>query len=127
MTNKEKYIKLFIKFLKKEKLMNNKEIYEYFIKYINCSFSNGFLPYCWLNSLIGKKYNIEDKYLSFIEEVFIEDIIKLFHSNLYWQEIDENEIRNDIKFQMRHNSVMSYCKEMLHKSFRTVLTDFYNL
>ena len=127
MTNKEKYIKLFIKFLKKEKLMNNKEIYEYFIKYINCSYSNGFLPYCWLNSLIGKKYDIEDKYLCFIEDVFVEDIIKLFHSNLYWQEIDENEIRNDIKFQMRHNSVMSYCKEMLHKSFRTVLTDFYNL
>ena len=82
-----------------------------------------------LNKIIAfkKKYNIEDKYLCFIEEVFVEDIIKLFRLNLYTQEIDENEIRNDIKFQMRHNSVMSYCKEMLHKSFRTVLMDFYKL
>lgn len=127
MTIKEKYIKLFIKFLKKEKLMNNKEVYEYFIRYIKCSYSNGFLPYCWLNSSIGKKYNIEDKYLCFIEEVFVEDIMKLFRSNLYTQEIDENEIRNDIKYQMRHSSVITYCGEMLHKSFRTVLMDFYKL
>lgn len=124
MTIKEKYLKLFIKFLKKEKLMNDKELYHHFLEYIqpNKLFS---LPYLWLDCKRGNKLNIENKYLDFIEEVFVEDIMRMFYSNPYTRRRNETEIRNCIKKEMRLYGVMSFCISNLHKDYVSILIDFY--
>ena len=127
MTIRDKYIKLFVKFLKKEKLIGNDEMRDYFNKYVKPTCSKGCLPYSWFNSVVGEKFKLEEKYWFFIEEIFVEDIMKLFRSNNYTRDIDENDLRQQIKKKMRHYEVMGFCCKMLHKSFSVVLMDFYNL
>ena len=127
MTIRDKYIKLFVKFLKKEKLIGNDEIRDYFNKYVKSIYSKGFLPYSWFNSVVGEKLKLEEKYWFFIEEIFVEDIMKLFRSNPYIRGMDENYLRQQIKNKMRHYEVIGFCGKMLHKSFSDIRMDFYNL
>lgn len=126
MTVKEKYIKLYIKFLKKEKLMNDKILYNFFIKYIK---SNKYtvLPYAWFNHIRGKDLNIRDKYYDFIENVFIKDIMKMFFNNPYTSSMDRNELENIIKKEMRRYGVTTFCCYKLHKNMDFILQDFYEL
>ena len=70
MTIRDKYIKLFVKFLKKEKLIGDDEMRDYFNNYVKPTYSKGCLPYSWLNSLVGEKLKLEEKYWFFIEEIF---------------------------------------------------------
>lgn len=125
MTVHEKYIRLFIKFLKKEKLINDKKIYDYFIKYIKPEYSKGFLPHCWFNSELGNELKIETKYLEFIEDILLDDIVKMFRGNLYVSEINENELKQSIKEKIHHHDLLIFCSSMLHKSCNLILLEFY--
>jgi hypothetical protein len=127
MTVKEKYIKLYVKFLKKEKLMNDKILYKFFIHYIRLDDKKVSLPYAWFNNVRGKDLNISDKYLDFIEDVFIKDIMKMFFNNPYTSVMDINELENIIKKEMRNYGVMSFCCYKLHKNMDFILQDFYEL
>lgn len=126
MTIKEKYFKLFIKFLKKEKLINDMELYHYFLEYIK---PNNLLslPYAWLNCKRGCELNIDNKYWDFIEEIFVEDIMRMFYLNPYTRGMNGTELRNRIKKEMRSYGVTCFCCYMLHKNRDTFLKDFYNL
>lgn len=129
MTIKEKYIKLFIKFLKKEKLINDMKLYHDFVKYIKPNNLNSIvsLPYAWLNCKRGRELNIDNKYWDFIEEIFVEDIMRMFYLNPYTKGMDGTELRNRIKKEMRSYGVMSFCCFMLHQNMDMVLMEFYKL
>lgn len=127
MTVKEKYIKLYIKFLKKEKLMNDKILYDIFIHYIRLDDKKVSLPYAWFNHIRGNDLNISDKYWDFIEDVFIKDIMEMFFNNPYTSRMDRNELENIIKKEMRNYGVMSFCCYKLHKKVDFILQDFYKI
>jgi hypothetical protein len=123
---KGKYVKLFIKFLKKENLINDVELYHYFLEHIKPS-KLLLLPYAWLNCKRGCELNINDKYWDFIEEIFVEDIMRMFYLNPYTRGMDGTKLRNRIKKEMRSYGVMPFCCYMLHEDMNIFLTEFYNL
>ena len=127
MMMKEKYIKLFIKFLKKEKLINDVELYHYFLKYIKTNKSNVLLPYVWLNCKRGSELNVDNKYWDFIEEIFVEDIMRMFYLNPYTRRMNRTELQNRIKKEMRSYGVTCFCCSILHKNMDTFLKEFYEL
>lgn len=126
---KEKYVKLFIKFLKKEKLINDMELYHDFVKYIKPNNLNSIvsLPYAWLNCKRGNELNIDYKYWDFIEEIFVEDIVRMFYLNPYTRGVNDIELRNRIKKEMRSYGVTSFCCFMLHQNMDTFFKEFYKL
>ena len=127
MTVKEKYIKLYIKFLKKEKLMNDKVLYDMFIQHIRLDDKKVILPYAWFNTVRGNELNLDYKFWDFIEDVFVKDVIKMFSNNPYTSNMNRNELEKKIKKEMRHYGVMSFCCYKLHKNMDLVLQDFYKL
>ena len=129
MTVKEKYVKLFIKFLKKEKLINDMELYHDFVKYIKPNNLNSIasLPYAWLNCKRGNELNIDYKYWDFIEEIFVEDIVRMFYLNPYTRGMNDIELRNRIKKEMRSYGVTCFCCYMLHQNTDTFFKEFYKL
>jgi hypothetical protein len=126
MTVKEKYIKLYIKFLKKENLMNDKILYDYFIKYIKPN-KYTVLPYAWFNHSIGVKLNLDLKFWEFIEDIFLDDMMELFASNQYTSEFDKFLLRKRIKKEMYRYGLTLFCRDTLHKSMAMVLLDFYKV
>jgi hypothetical protein len=126
MTVKEKYIKLYVKFLKKEKLMNDKILYDYFIKYIKPN-AYTVLPYAWFNHAIGVKSHLDLKFWDFIEDVFLDDMMELFASNPYTYELDKFQLRKRIKKEMHRYGLTLFCRNTLHKSMAIVLLDFYKV
>ena len=126
MTIKEKYFKLFIKFLKKEKLMNDMELYHYFLEYIKPNKLLS-LPYAWLNCKRGCELNVDNKYWDFIGEIFVEDIMRMFYLNPYTRGMDRTELRNRIKKEMRSYGLTCFCCHMFHQNMDIFLKDFYNL
>lgn len=126
MTIKEKYIKLFVKFLKKEKLINDVELYHYFLEYIKPN-KLLLLPYTWLNCKRGCELDIDNKYWDFIEEIFVEDIMRMFYLNPYTREMNGTELRNRIKKEMRSYGLTCFCCYMFHQNMDTFLTEFYKL
>ena len=126
MTVKEKYIKLYIKFLKKENLMNDKILYEYFIKYIKPN-QYTVLPYAWFHHPIGVKLHLDLKFWEFIEDIFLDDMMELFASNQYTYELDKIQLRKRIKKEMYRYGLSIFCRDYLHKSMTMILLDFYKV